>query len=76
MTPPEKRFRHNTGLVPVYEDMPGWNESTIGAKTLDELPQTARNYIKRLEELTGAPIDIISTGPDRIETIVLRHAFS
>ena len=64
------------GLVPVYEDMPGWNESTIGAKTLDELPQTARNYIKRLEELTGAPIDIISTGPDRIETIVLRHAFS
>ncbi len=64
------------GIVPVYEDMPGWNESTIGAKTLDELPQTARNYIKRLEELTGAPIDIISTGPDRIETIVLRHAFS
>ena len=63
-------------IVPVYEDMPGWNESTIGAKTLDELPQTARNYIKRLEELTGAPIDIISTGPDRIETIVLRHAFS
>jgi adenylosuccinate synthase len=64
------------GIVPVYEDMPGWNESTIGAKTLDELPQAARNYIKRLEELTGAPIDIISTGPDRIETIVLRHAFS
>jgi adenylosuccinate synthase len=64
------------GIVPVYEDMPGWNESTIGAKTLDELPQTARNYIKRLEELTGAQIDIISTGPDRIETIVLRHAFS
>ena len=64
------------GIVPVYEEMPGWSESTIGAKTLDELPQAARNYIKRLEELTGAPIDIISTGPDRIETIVLRHAFA
>lgn len=64
------------GIVPVYEEMPGWSESTIGAKTLDELPQAARNYIKRLEELTGAPIDIISTGPDRVETIVLRHAFA
>ncbi len=64
------------GIVAVYEDMPGWSESTIGAKTLDELPQAARNYIKRLEELTGAPIDIISTGPDRVETIVLRHAFA
>ncbi|HSC76585.1 MAG TPA: adenylosuccinate synthase [Pseudomonadales bacterium] len=64
------------GIVAVYEEMPGWSESTIGAKTLDELPQAARNYIKRLEELTGAPIDIISTGPDRVETIVLRHAFA
>jgi adenylosuccinate synthase len=64
------------GIVPVYEEMPGWSQSTIGAKTLDELPQAARNYIKRLEELTGAPIDIISTGPDRVETIVLRHAFA
>lgn len=64
------------GIVPVYEEMPGWSESTIGAKTLDELPQAARNYIKRLEALTGAPIDIISTGPDRVETIVLRHAFA
>ena len=64
------------GIVTVYEEMPGWSESTIGAKSLDELPQAARNYIKRLEELTGAPIDIISTGPDRVETIVLRHAFT
>jgi adenylosuccinate synthase len=63
------------GIVPIYEEMPGWSESTIGAKTLDELPQAARNYIARLEALTGAPIDIISTGPDRVETIVLRHAF-
>jgi adenylosuccinate synthase len=64
------------GIVPVYETMPGWSESTIGAKSLAELPQAARNYIQRLEQLTGAPIDIISTGPDRIETIVLRHPFT
>ena len=62
-------------MTPVYEEMPGWQESTLGAKSLDELPQNARNYIKRIEEVTGAPIDIISTGPDRNETIVLRHPF-
>ena len=63
------------GLRPVYEQMPGWSESTLGAKTLEELPAAARAYIKRVEELVGAPIDIISTGPDRNETIVLRHPF-
>ena len=64
------------GLQPVYEDVPGWSESTLGAKTLEELPVNARNYIARLEELVGAPIDIVSTGPDRNETIVLRHPFA
>ncbi|MCY1408496.1 Adenylosuccinate synthetase [compost metagenome] len=63
------------GLQPVYEDMPGWSESTVGAQSLDELPVNARNYIKRVEELVGAPVDIISTGPDRNETIILRHPF-
>jgi len=62
-------------LAPVYEEVPGWSESTLGAKTLDELPANARAYIGKLEELVGAPIDIISTGPDRLETIVLRHPF-
>lgn len=62
-------------LHPVYEQMPGWSESTIGAQSLDALPEAARNYIKRLEDLVGAPIDIVSTGPDRSQTIVLRHAF-
>jgi adenylosuccinate synthase len=62
-------------LVPVYEEMPGWTDSTLGAKSLDKLPQAARAYIKTIEELVGAPIDIISTGPDRLETIVLRHPF-
>lgn len=55
--------------------MPGWTESTVGAQQLAALPQAARNYIDRLAELTGIPIDIISTGPDRVETIVLRHPF-
>ena len=62
-------------LHPVYEEVPGWSESTVGAKSLEELPQAARDYIKKIEEVVGAPIDIISTGPDRVETIVLRHPF-
>ena len=64
------------GLQPVYEEVPGWSESTLGAKTLEELPVNARHYIARIEELVGAPIDIVSTGPDRNETIVLRHPFA
>lgn len=63
------------GLTPVYEQMPGWSESTFGAKSLDDLPANAVAYIKRLAELVDAPIDIISTGPDRMETIILRHPF-
>ena len=62
-------------LRPVYETLPGWSESTVGLKSLDALPDNARAYISRLEELVGAPIDIISTGPDREETILLRHPF-
>lgn len=63
-------------IKPIYEEMPGWSESTVGAQTLDQLPANARAYIERLSELIKAPIDIISTGPDRVETIVLRHPFS
>ncbi|MBQ0744522.1 MAG: adenylosuccinate synthase [Pseudomonas sp.] len=63
------------GLEPVYEDVPGWSESTLGAQTLEQLPANARAYIKRIEELVGAPVDIISTGPDRNETIILRKIF-
>ncbi len=61
--------------VPVYEEMPGWKDSTVGAKSLADLPATARAYIKRIEELVGIPVDMVSTGPDREETIVLRHPF-
>jgi adenylosuccinate synthase len=48
----------------------------MGAQNVDDLPQAARNYITRLEELVGAPIDIISTGPDRSETIILRNPYA
>ncbi len=60
---------------PVYETMPGWTDSTVGVKTLEGLPAAARAYIKRMEEVCGVPVDMISTGPDREETIVLRHPF-
>jgi len=60
---------------PIYEEMPGWKDSTVGVQHFDKLPQAARNYLKRMEEVCGVPIDIISTGPDREETIVLRHPF-
>ncbi len=64
------------GLQPVYEEMPGWSESTVGAQSLEALPATAQAYIRRIAELVEAPIDIVSTGPDRKETIVLRHPFA
>jgi adenylosuccinate synthase len=60
---------------PVYIEMPGWRESTVGVKTRDALPENARSYLRRIEELCETPIDIISTGPDRDETIVLHHPF-
>lgn len=60
---------------PVYEEMPGWSETSVGAKSMDALPAAARNYVQRLEQLVGVPIDMVSTGPDREETIVLRHPF-
>ena len=61
--------------VPVYEEMAGWMESTVGVKRQDALPKAARAYLARIESLTGVPIDLISTGADRDETIVLRHPF-
>lgn len=63
------------GLEPDYESMPGWKETTFGVKQRELLPQAALNYIKRVEELTGIPVDIISTGPDRSETMILRDPF-
>ena len=58
-----------------FETLPGWAESTSGVRTLPELPNNAQRYIERIEETVDAPIDIISTGPDRNETIVLKDPF-
>lgn len=63
------------GLEPVYEELPGWSESTLGVQSLTDLPANAQAYIARIEELVGAPIDMISTGPDRNETIIKRQVF-
>ncbi len=60
---------------PVFIEMPGWKESTVGTKSLDQLPQAARDYLDKVESLCGVPIDIISTGPDREETLIKRHPF-
>lgn len=61
--------------VPVYEEIAGWPGSTVGIRHLEDLPPAARRYIERIEALAGVPVDIISTGPDRDETIVLRDPY-
>lgn len=63
-------------VTPIYETMSGWSESTKGLTSVDQLPANALAYVKRLEQLIECPIDIISTGPDRVETIILRHPFN
>jgi adenylosuccinate synthase len=55
--------------------MPGWMESTVGIKNFEKLPKPAQNYLKRIEAVCQIPVDMISTGPSREETIVLRHPF-
>lgn len=60
---------------PIYEEFPGWKEPTFNVRTFDELPENARKYLLRIEELLGVPIDMVSTGPDRNQTIVLRQPF-
>ena len=60
---------------PVYEDYPGWKESTVGITSFDQLPKNAQMYLNRLEQLVGAPLAIISTGPDRNETIIKHNPF-
>lgn len=61
---------------PIYETMPGWNENTFGINQWDDLPLNARNYLKRLEALCEVPVAIVSTGPERDQTIVLHHPFA
>ncbi|NLS43741.1 adenylosuccinate synthase [BEV proteobacterium] len=63
------------GIEPIYETLSGWTESTFGVQDHSKLAQAALNYIKCVEEVTGVPVDIISTGPDRSETMILRDPF-
>lgn len=60
---------------PILETMPGWTDSTVGVKEYDKLPENARRFLARIEEICEVPVDIISTGPDRMETILRRHPF-
>ena len=64
-----------TACEPIFETFPGWSGTTFGAKTMDDLPPEAVAYLNRVSQVCGIPIDMISTGPDRDETIVLRHPF-
>ena len=60
---------------PVYDTFPGWKETTAGLHQWDRLPLNARRYMERVQEFIGAPVDMVSTGPDREHTILLRHPY-
>jgi adenylosuccinate synthase len=60
---------------PIYETLPGWSDSTVGVTQVDKLPEAARRYLSRIEQVTGVPIHVISTSPDRDHTILLHHPF-
>jgi adenylosuccinate synthase len=61
--------------VPIYESLPGWTDTTAGLTNWEQLPINAKHYLERMQALIGAPIDMVSTGPDRVHTILLRHPF-
>jgi adenylosuccinate synthase len=61
--------------VPVYDSFPGWSETTFGVTEWDKLPLNARRYLERVQQFIGAPIDMVSTGPDRVHTILLKHPY-
>ena len=63
------------GCEPIYEKMPGWKDSTVGLTRYEQLPKSAQNFLKRIEQICNVPIDLISTGPERSHTIVRRHPF-
>jgi len=65
-----------TACIPIYETFPGWAGSTFGITQWEALPLNARRYLERVQVLIGAPIDMVSTGPDRVHTIVLRHPYT
>ncbi|KTC86122.1 MULTISPECIES: adenylosuccinate synthase [Legionella] len=75
LTRPPQSAEDFEGLEPVYEEMPGWSESTADITELNQLPANALAYVKRIENLLGVPIDMLSTGPERDSTIILRDPF-
>ena len=60
---------------PIYESMPGWSDSTVGVTVYDDLPEAARRYLERIAQVTGVPIHMVSTSPDRDHTIMMRHPY-
>ncbi|WP_439257621.1 adenylosuccinate synthase [Lonepinella sp. BR2271] len=64
------------GVEPIYESMPGWKENTFGVTDVNQLPQATRDYVKRIEQVTGVPVAILSTGPDRVQTMILQDPFA
>jgi adenylosuccinate synthase len=61
---------------PIYETLLGWRDSTLGVQSWDALPENAQRYILYLQEVIGVPIDMVSTGPDRVETLIMRDPFT
>ena len=62
-------------LVPIYEELPGWSQDVSDVRNLGDLPAEARQYVRRIEQLVDAPIDMISVGPQRDQAIVTRDIF-
>ena len=76
LTRPPQAADDFEGLEPVYEEMPGWSESTADVTDLKQLPANALAYVKRIEDLLGVPVDMLSTGPESDSTIILRDPFA
>src|SRR5208337_3685158 len=68
-------LRDQAACEPIYEEIPGWWESTMGARSFRDLPAAAVKYVRRIEELIGAPAALLGTSPQRDDTIVMRDPF-
>jgi adenylosuccinate synthase len=68
-------MKDQASVEPIYEEMDGWSESTVGARSWVELPGNAVKYVRRIEELIGAPVALLSTSPERDDTILMRDPF-
>jgi adenylosuccinate synthase len=74
-TTPPLLSEHFGDCEAVYEDLPGWKDSTVGITRYEHLPANAQSYLERLQSIVGVPITIISTGPDRDQTIIRNNPF-